>query len=98
MCICVLLIFLMRRQLPRSTRTATLFPYPTLFRSKLVDLALRAGARVNLVAVLAEFAVLAALHVKTGVEVERDQASWAGRLCRHAHGRDRKSTRLNSSH
>src|SRR3546814_1269103 len=38
---------------------------------KLVDLALRAGARVNLVAVLAEFAVLAALHVKTGVEVER---------------------------
>src|SRR3546814_11254452 len=75
----------MIRRPPRSTRTDTLFPYTTLVRSKtrlvvvvyrnhqpkLVDLALRAGARVNLVAVLAEFAVLAALHVKTGVEVER---------------------------
>src|SRR3546814_11276319 len=35
---------------------------------KLVHLALRAGARVTLVAVLAEFAVLPAPHVKTGVD------------------------------
>src|SRR3546814_2215770 len=36
--------FLMRRRPPRSTRTDTLFPYTTLFRSKLqrsIDIALR---------------------------------------------------------
>src|SRR3546814_9379177 len=32
MCIC-LVFFLMRRRPPRSTRTDTLFPYTTLFRS-----------------------------------------------------------------
>src|SRR3546814_19405755 len=30
---CCFLFFLMRRRPPRSTRTDTLFPYPTLFRS-----------------------------------------------------------------
>src|SRR3546814_13546876 len=32
-CICVLIFFLMIRRPPRSTRTDTLFPYTTLFRS-----------------------------------------------------------------
>src|SRR3546814_16998838 len=31
--LCVLFFFLMRRRPPRSTRTDTLFPYTTLFRS-----------------------------------------------------------------
>src|SRR3546814_1521716 len=35
----VLLFFLMRRRPPRSTRTDTLFPYTTLFRSRLGSLA-----------------------------------------------------------
>src|SRR3546814_7702524 len=33
MCFCVFFCFLMRRRPPRSTRTDTLFPYTTLFRS-----------------------------------------------------------------
>src|SRR3546814_4796166 len=32
-CLCVFLFFLMIRRPPRSTRTDTLFPYTTLFRS-----------------------------------------------------------------
>src|SRR3546814_9047669 len=32
--LCVLFVFLMIRRPPRSTRTDTLFPYTTLFRSK----------------------------------------------------------------
>src|SRR3546814_9678886 len=31
--VCVMFFFLMRRRPPRSTRTDTLFPYTTLFRS-----------------------------------------------------------------
>src|SRR3546814_11866823 len=31
---CVLFVFLMTRRPPRSTRTDTLFPYTTLFRSR----------------------------------------------------------------
>src|SRR3546814_5838725 len=33
MCVCYLVFFLMIRRPPRSTRTDTLFPYTTLFRS-----------------------------------------------------------------
>src|SRR3546814_15787276 len=33
LCCCVLIVFLMIRRPPRSTRTDTLFPYTTLFRS-----------------------------------------------------------------
>src|SRR3546814_21105740 len=35
MCIIFIIFFLMRRRPPRSTRTDTLFPYTTLFRSVL---------------------------------------------------------------
>src|SRR3546814_20292246 len=35
MCVSVLFFFLMIRRPPRSTRTDTLFPYTTLFRSRL---------------------------------------------------------------
>src|SRR3546814_11504356 len=34
--VCIFIFFLMIRRPPRSTRTDTLFPYPTLFRSRLV--------------------------------------------------------------
>src|SRR3546814_14406721 len=36
-CVCVSFFFLMIRRPPRSTRTDTLFPYTTLFRSVLAD-------------------------------------------------------------
>src|SRR3546814_5786104 len=38
------MFFLMIRRPPRSTRTDTLFPYTTLFRSDLRSVALRTGA------------------------------------------------------
>src|SRR6187401_2321615 len=62
--------FLMIRPPPRSTQPTTLFPYTTLFRSRLAALLLpsrSAGARAN-------------------------------RGGHRGGGRDRKSTRLNSSH
>src|SRR3546814_5016958 len=34
---CVFFFFLMIRRPPRSTRTDTLFPYTTLFRSRVID-------------------------------------------------------------
>src|SRR3546814_11913376 len=42
---CVL-FFLMIRRPPRSTRTDTLFPYTTLFRSQLVDQVARVARRI----------------------------------------------------
>src|SRR3546814_10626362 len=41
----ILFFFLMIRRPPRSTRTDTLFPYTTLFRSDLMELALAALLR-----------------------------------------------------
>src|SRR3546814_11347128 len=77
--------FLMIRRPPRSTRTDTLFPYTTLFRSGVKGLIL-------LSAVVAAIALGAcrreAEHVplKLGGPVASDSVA------------DRKSTRLNSSH
>src|SRR3546814_14869290 len=91
-------VFLMLRRPPRSTRTDTLFPYTTLFRSP----PLRKHRRNGMAAAetLAEAGV-----AEAGVVVERLRpasprgralrrpASWNRRL-----SADRKSTRLNSSH
>src|SRR3546814_1397057 len=43
-----ILCFLMIRRPPRSTRTDTLFPYPTLFRSRSVLVTLRFGSKQKL--------------------------------------------------
>src|SRR3546814_3345274 len=49
--VCVIFFFLMIRRPPRSTRTDTLFPYTTLFRSKAaLSVAYGAGLRVSEVA------------------------------------------------
>src|SRR3546814_2785059 len=42
---CVYVFFLMKRRPPRSTRTDTLFPYTTLFRSGVVALAVAQRAK-----------------------------------------------------
>src|SRR3546814_11608087 len=86
-CIVVLLCFLIIRPPPRSTRTDTLFPYTTLFRSGAAALAdgvpgpHRVGA-----------------HPFHQADLRLDAAVMAD----HPHpvvvGKDRKSTRLNSSH
>src|SRR3546814_12045048 len=93
--------FLMIRRPPRSTRTDTLFPYTTLFRSADVEGALR-KALSELVEAGAgrhrggdrddRFVVLG-----LGDEAGGEDVLIARRLGR-ALGLDRKSTRLNSSH
>src|SRR3546814_19430483 len=86
LCLCFLII----RRPPRSTRTDTLFPYTTLFRS--VELFTRFGCKfevrtlddgVDRAGFLAEAAIDALHHVD---------------VVAHGAAGDRKSTRLNSSH
>src|SRR3546814_16724532 len=96
--VCYLVFFLMIRRPPRSTRTDTLFPYTTLFRS--------AG--------LVWLSGIQAGHHEIGPAVggrdrgntqANDHGAGSARLAssrltiaRASSRRDRKSTRLNSSH
>src|SRR3546814_15398811 len=80
--------FLMIRRPPRSTRTDTLFPYTTLFRSHLhAENGANAATRHKLLMMLDEFPALGRLDF-----FETSLAFLAG------NSSDRKSTRLNSSH
>src|SRR3546814_19345707 len=97
-------LFLMIRRPPRPTRTDTLFPYTTLFRSVISLLAAIAsisapavGASPDCSALLAAPSAMsqasrqvAALDLATLRDFGRQEASLGGE--------DRKSTRLNSSH
>src|SRR3546814_13377214 len=85
---CVVLyviFFLMIRRPPRSTRTDTLFPYTTLFRSLPRHRRRRPGFPV---------------HVPADPQGARDRrpAERHGAQGARRFLRDRKSTRLNSSH
>src|SRR3546814_5158280 len=103
----------MIRRPPRSTRTDTLFPYTTLFRSSHEAQQLSRFGNPRTRPALAEAAVVDELHVQSAkrlglLEHLRLQVGRAvpGRLTAGGgvHGedqpatRDRKSTRLNSSH
>src|SRR3546814_18778035 len=99
----------MIRRPPRSTRTDTLFPYTTLFRS----LARRFDgglARLGGLSLVAGVAAAEALHA-LGLDAVRLKwpndlvvvdggrpGSSPGQVLRKLGGLDRKSTRLNSSH
>src|SRR3546814_11912358 len=101
----LVVFFLMVRRPPRSTRTDTLFPYTTLFRSVLTE------RRDHLLIVTinrpeARNAVNAAVHAGIGTALEQAEhdpeirvviVTGAGDKSFCA-GADRKSTRLNSSH
>src|SRR3546814_11433785 len=81
--LCMCFFFLMIRRPPRSTRTDTLFPYTTLFRS-----VSHSTGSTELAVVLDELkAYLNSAETFVGVfnEISLDT-------------QDRKSTRLNSSH
>src|SRR3546814_13869047 len=78
-----ILFFLMIRRPPRSTRTDTLFPYTTLFRSLLAHTAVPFPRR-------AYTAPLAVLLRKLNWQASPPR-TWSP-------SGDRKSTRLNSSH
>src|SRR3546814_19098332 len=88
----VLFFFLMIRRPPRSTRTDTLFPYTTLFRS--VRREIEEQATVDTIRARA-IAVYSAdvLNKRSLITVESAETRGDPRR-----DRDRKSTRLNSSH
>src|SRR3546814_18748688 len=109
--------FLMIRRPPRSTRTDTLFPYPTLFRSPEADALIRRDQpdlegrarhqqdrhcehRLAPDAVAErppEQPAERADEEGDGKGREREQHRFLG-IAGKQRGRDRKSTRLNSSH
>src|SRR3546814_12960020 len=116
---CSLVLFFMNRGPPRSTRTDTLFPYPTLFRSKRLEqskeeLEKRVDERTHELRRLNEILQdEVRRHEQTAADLERARkaadAANLGKtrfLAAASHdllqplnaARDRKSTRLNSSH
>src|SRR3546814_12737121 len=93
-------VFLMKRRPPRSTRTDTLFPYTTLFRSG-DDHLPPDGKVVHPVPPLVVVAGQSRGRAFTSRVVQDQAAIVDARLCRAGRVpavRDRKSTRLNSSH
>src|SRR3546814_16033541 len=109
----------MIRRPPRSTRTDTLFPYTTLFRSmRIFHFLLKTMAALALLLPAVASAQLMSsgeLHVPASLVAETDhpapgqtvtlaftmkpQAGWHGYWENPGDaGKDRKSTRLNSSH
>src|SRR3546814_19495762 len=90
--------FLMIRRPPRSTRTDTLFPYTTLFRSETATTPRRSPRRAPRGAAFMHLIWWLALTPPAG-GAGRDGGGWRrGGGDRPSAGRDRKSTRLNSSH
>src|SRR3546814_13440487 len=81
--------FLMIRLPPRSTRTDTLFPYTTLFRS-------RVSAAISVLLPTAKPMRHPAMLYVLDMDVNSTATSFAPGTCRMEG--DRKSTRLNSSH
>src|SRR3546814_13198619 len=102
-CVFIFFFFLMIRRPPRSTRTDTLFPYTTLFRS-LTNVALaRLPPFVELRAPRrASWRRLAPAQAPDLVQrcaiLLRRSVSTLDRRDSCFNERDRKSTRLNSSH
>src|SRR3546814_9474809 len=98
----------MIRRPPRSTRTDTLFPYTTLFRS--VDIAFRSGLRNQLRRNAANNAVFRHILGDDGIgphgtaiskmNAPNDLRPSANEypVTQNGRARDRKSTRLNSRH
>src|SRR3546814_12759291 len=86
MFVIVFVFFLMIRRPPRSTRTDTLLPYTTLFRSVGDGHVAELDEAVDIAAFAIVHAVLIGAAVALRVDIDG------------AEPRDRKSTRLNSSH
>src|SRR3546814_19395607 len=98
MCVCLCVFFVLRiRRPPRSTRTDTLFPYTTLFRSALVTGGESGIGAACVTALAAAGANGAVLYFKDRAKAEVSCGS-AEAQGRRSVAVDRKSTRLNSSH
>src|SRR3546814_15502081 len=94
---CSYFFFLMLRRPSRSTRTDTLFPYTTLFRSLV-----RPGSPLRLQPPMAVLpgngGEAGAGRVRQRLEPAVDRLFRVGGVPPGHDGQDRKSTRLNSSH
>src|SRR3546814_13178230 len=99
--------FLMIRRPPRSTRTDTLFPYTTLFRSldrriarTLEPRASTPEARINAIRTLSEAGIPTGVIVAPVIPwlTDRDIEKILFSAKDAGAQKDRKSTRLNSSH
>src|SRR3546814_14164721 len=93
-----LFVFLMIRRPPRSTRTDTLFPYTTLFRSRAVVGVLGAPAQQVLGEVQPGIGKEAGTRHLVGIHHRAPALGVGDDAAEIPHRRDRKSTRLNSSH
>src|SRR3546814_19554703 len=93
----LLLFFLLIRLPPRSTRTYTLFPYTTLFRSKGGGRE-EGGAKARGSYQLAPGPATPVRPFRRGLPEGPEGRSRGRRRRPRGPGRDRKSTRLNSSH
>src|SRR3546814_2569135 len=87
-CLCFCVFFLMIRRPPRSTRTDTLFPYTTLFRSvvPLADLLPTAIALAEKIAANAPLSVQASKRVALGIQdgrIAADAPYWEHRSEEH---------------
>src|SRR3546814_21121734 len=90
--------FLVIRRPPRSTRTDTLFPYTTLFRSQVMEV-VRAHFRPEFLNRLDEIILFHRLGQEhMGAIVDIQVARVQKLLKDRKIALDRKSTRLNSSH
>src|SRR3546814_13825806 len=97
---CLSVFFLMIRRPPRSTRTDTLLPYTTLFRSvawvpKALATREEGADIVDIAQVFQRSGTLQVSFVETGITSPED---FAGHTIGNWGSGDRKSTRLNSSH
>src|SRR3546814_14630689 len=88
----IVFFFLMIRRPPRSTRTDTLFPYTTLFRSEVVGMIVERRVITELIDAGADLG-------SPPRDADGATAHQLGDLAgRRTDAADRKSTRLNSSH
>src|SRR3546814_16479310 len=100
LCVCyvfVFLFFLMVQLPPSSTRTDTLFPYTTPFRSPYDALTALAPDRRTAIVTLTHDPKLDDPALAVALRSEAFYIGALGSKRTHAR-RDRKSTRLNSSH
>src|SRR3546814_19532698 len=94
--ICSFFFFLMIRRPPRSTRTDTLFPYTTLFRS--ADYLVCGHNHLPEIRNVNE-GNRSVLYLNSGDWIEnRSALEYNGGTWSLYYHKDRKSTRLNSSH
>src|SRR3546814_17659640 len=94
-CLCVFFLLMIRRP-PRSTRTDTLFPYTTLFRSKTARVVREMLPKAHFATI---YAKPAGRPLVDTFVTEVSQDTWIFFPWDiEPQYRDRKSTRLNSSH